>query len=322
MFAESLVSSLKARLGGDPALAAEDFCRFWTRPDGIVCAQHVQTPHSAIYRPHSHPEYGIVICLQGEVSKVQFGTHTIIGPGEVVISNSGIEHASGYLAGSAGSEAVCLTVEPRGLLGLLERFHLAAMGDESGPVFTGKFHSSILHDCARDLARELRTRDIGHEIVVEGLATRILVEAMRAWPRRQVGSCALDRTPRLSRRDFVRAYEFMRWCRKDAFRVGHLCEFLGTSEERFARLFLAATHSTPASFYNELLIERGCALLQEASLPVKTIGYDLGFRTCSHFIASFKRRMGMTPQDYRRQWFNGLAVADPASDALRSLPAG
>ena len=157
------------------------------------------------------------------------------------------------------------------------------MEAERGPVFTGKFSSAILRDCAVDIARELRTRDIGHEIVVEGLATRILVETLRAWPRQQVERCALDLTPRLPRRDFIRAYEFMRWCRKDAFRLQYLCQFLGTSEERFTRLFHSATQSTPANFYNQLLMERSCELLRDAGVAVKTIGYELGFKTSSHF---------------------------------------
>lgn len=242
-----------------------------------------------------------VICLQGEVSKAQLGLLTVVGPGEVVMSNSGIEHASGYLAGPRGCEAVCLTVEPRGLSGLLSPFHLPVMEAERGPVFTGKFSSTILRDCAVDIARELRTRDIGHEIVVEGLATRILVETLRAWPRQQVERCALDLTPRLPRRDFIRAYEFMRWCRKDAFRLQYLCQFLGTSEERFTRLFHSATQSTPANFYNQLLMERSCELLRDAGVAVKTIGYELGFKTSSHFTVCFKRQTGLTPQEYRRR---------------------
>jgi AraC-like DNA-binding protein len=306
MFGESITSSLKGQLFGGHDRGAEDFCKFWTRPDGLVCVQHVQAARNAIYRPHSHSEYGIVICLQGEVSKAQLGTLTVVGPGEVVMSNSGVEHASGYLAGPKGCEAVCLTVEPCGLTGFLSPFHLPAMEEERGPVFTGKFSSSALYDCAVDIARELRTRDIGHEIVVEGLASRILVETLRAWPRQQVEHCALDPTPRLPRRNFIRAYEFIRWCRKDAFRLHHLCEFLGTSEERFPRLFHGATQSTPANFYNQLLMERSCEQLRDAGVAVKTIGFELGFKTSSHFTVCFKRQTGMTPQEYRRRVLHEL----------------
>jgi AraC-like DNA-binding protein len=306
MFADSITSSLKSQLFGNRDRGAEDFCKFWTRLDGLVCVQHVQVAKNVIYRPHSHSEYGIVICLQGEVSKAQLGTITVIGPGEVVISNSGIEHASGYLAGPKGCEAVCLTIEPRGLTDILGPFHLPAINQGLGPVFTGKFSSAVLHDCAIDIARELRSCDIGHEIIVEGLAKRILVGTMRAWPRQQVDRCDLDRTPRLPRRDFIRAYEFMRWCRKDSFRLQNLCQFLGTSEERFARLFQTATQHTPASFYNQLLMERSCELLRDGGIAVKAISYELGFKTSSHFTVCFKRQFRITPQEYRQNYYKGL----------------
>ena len=49
----------------------------------------------------------------------------------------------------------------------------------------------------------------------------------------------------------------MRWHRKDEFRLKNLCRFPGSSEERFTRLFRAATNASPAQFYNRMLLERG-----------------------------------------------------------------
>jgi AraC family transcriptional regulator len=79
-----------------------------------------------------------------------------------------------------------------------------------------------------------------------------------------------------------------------------LCEFLGTSEERFTRLFRAATNVSPARFYGRMLLERGRGLLQEPAWSVKEIGNRLGFKTSSHFIVAFRREFGTTPQEHRR----------------------
>ena len=215
------------------------------------------------------------------------------------MSNSGIDHASGYLAGPKGYEAVCITVERRAMAGLLSGFRLPPLGEDRGPVFTGKFASRVHYESALDIARELGNRDLGHELVIEGLATRMLVETLRAWPRTHVEHGRIDVSPRLPRKEFVRAYEFMRWCKKDAFRLQHLCQFLGSSEERFTRLFLTATHTTPAHFYNELLMERSRELLRNPGVAVKAISFELGFKTSSHFIVSFRRQFGITPQEYR-----------------------
>ena len=245
MFSESLVTTIRSRLlvpAGEP----EEGFSFWTRPDGQLCLQHVRVAEDTLYRTHSHPEYGIVICLKGEVTKAQLGSTYVIGPGEVLMSNSGVEHASGYLAGTKGCEAICLTVERRALAGLLPGFKLPPLTEKASPVFTGKIRNDLLRDCALDIVREIENRELGHELVIEGLATRLLIETLRTWPRAEIACGRVDLRPNLPRRDFVRAYDFMRWCKKDAFRLQHLCRFLGSSEERFTRLFLAATHSTPA----------------------------------------------------------------------------
>jgi transcriptional regulator GlxA family with amidase domain len=158
-----------------------------------------------------------------------------------------------------------------------------------------------VHECGRAIARELRLGLPGHKIVIETLATRLLVEAMRAWPRGGIEKIASDLSPRLPRRDFVRAHEFMRWCRKDRFRLQHLCHYLGSSEERLNRLFLASTRQTPASFYNRMLLERAQDLLHDPQYSIKEIGFQLGFKTCSHFIAAFRREFATTPQEFRKR---------------------
>jgi transcriptional regulator GlxA family with amidase domain len=93
----------------------------------------------------------------------------------------------------------------------------------------------------------------------------------------------------------------MRGCRKENFRLQYLCRFLGSSEERFTRLFLSSTQQTPASFYNRMLLDRACQLLANLDLSIKEITFELGFKSSSHFIAAFRRQHGISPQKYREQ---------------------
>jgi transcriptional regulator GlxA family with amidase domain len=167
-------------------------------------------------------------------------------------------------------------------------------------VFLGKLNNRVLYHCARDIAQEMQHQRLGHQIILEGLALRILIETLRSWPRKAVENCEVDLTPRLPRRDFVRAYEFMRWCRKDTFRLQHLCRFLGSSEGRFTRLFRAATNTSPANFYNRLLLERGRDLLADKTMSIKEISFHLGYKTCSHFVVAFHREFGIPPHAYRQ----------------------
>ena len=247
-------------------------------------------------------EYTIVVCLEGEMFKAQSGAASYIGRGETMIGNPGVEHSSGYLERDGKScETICLTLEPRLVASLTEEFKLPLVNESSCAAFLGKVDNRIVHECAHSIAEELRTAQPGHKIVIETLATRIIVETLRSWPRANVTSIPTDHQPRLPRRDFVRAYEFMRWCRKENFRLQQLCQFLGSSQERFTRLFLASTRHTPASFYNRMLLARARDLLQNEGLSIKEIGFELGFRTSSHFIAAFRREYATSPQEYRQK---------------------
>lgn len=299
MFSESLVTVFEPKVVEVNPAGQELESAFWTRPDGRIQIQHFHPCRSVSYEPHTHSEYNVVICLAGAVSKTQMGVTETIEPGEAFLGNFGVEHTSSYLTGSKGCETVCVTADRRIFTELLDE--PPVLDGRRSPVFLGKICSRVLASCALDSAEELRHREIGHAIVLEGLVMRMLVETLRLWPRSGVERCEVDMTPRLPRRDFVRAYEFMRWCRKDAFRLEQLCRFLGTSEERFTRLFRAATHASPASFYNRMLLERGRELLQDRALSIKEISYQLGFRTSSHFVASFHRQFGTAPAEYRNR---------------------
>ena len=317
MFADSLVTLLDPGALGDAPAGTELGSRFWSRPDGQICVQHFRPTESVSYRPHTHSEYNIVICLAGAVSKTQMGSTHVIEPGETMMGNFGVEHASAYLTDARGGEAVSVTVDRRILTSLLEDAGLPSPSGRKSLVFLGKLDSPVLYSCALDITQELQHRELGHGIVLEGLAMRMLVEALRGWPRAGVELCEVDWIPRLPRRDFVRAYEFMRWCRKDAFRLQHLCRFLGTSEERFTRLFRAAIHASPAGFYNRMLLERGKDLLGDRHLSIKEVSYLLGFRTSSHFVAAFHRQFGLTPLEYRQFCGqSGPCVSDTARDIV------
>lgn len=47
-------------------------------------------------------------------------------------------------------------------------------------------------------------------------------------------------------------------------------------------------------------IYRAQELLQETDLPIKAIAIETGFKTCQHFITSFKKTTGFTPGQFQQ----------------------
>ena len=284
----------------------------WTGRNSQLCAQHFRSAADLSYPLHAHSEYTLFVCLAGEVLLGQLGQEQTLRPGEAAIINAGVLHYGSYrAAGAPGCEAVAIALRCESMAALTADFKLPHWRETTCPLFTGKVQDPVLLGCAREIALELKNVQPGQGIVIENLVSRLLIQTVRLWPAAGISSNRMDLSPRLSHGEFVRAYDFMRLCRKENFRLEKLCAFLGMSEERFARLFVASTDQTPANFYNRLLIEQAAGLLTLPKRSIKEIGFDLGFRTSSHFNVSFRRVYGVSPQRYREQH---LVTAAPSAD--------
>lgn len=267
-----------------------------------MCVQYFRPGADVFYPAHTHSEYTLVVCLSGEVVVQQLGQEQTLGPGEALFGNHGVPHSSSYQTRNGRPcEAVSISLDRRLMSVLTADFPIGSWDRATCPAFIGKVHDSSLADCAREIGRELKENRRGYKLIVETQAIRLLLETMRRWPHAGITEVQSDVIQRLPRHEFVRAHEFMRGCRKENFRLQLLCRHLGSSEERFTRLFLASTRQTPASFYNRMLLDRACHLLANPSLSVKEIAFDLGFKTSSHFIAAFRRTHQVSPQRYREQ---------------------
>ena len=87
---------------------------FWTREDGQMSLQSFRPESDLHFQPHTYSEYTLAICLEGEMAKSQLGQTEVIGPGESIIGNHGVEHSSSYRAAHGRRcEAVVLLVDRR-----------------------------------------------------------------------------------------------------------------------------------------------------------------------------------------------------------------
>jgi AraC family transcriptional regulator len=74
----------------------------------------------------------------------------------------------------------------------------------------------------------------------------------------------------------------------------------GYSRDHFLRMFRAATKCTPHQYFLRLRIERAQSLMTNRSLRIIDIAESCGFTSQSQFSRVFKRVIGVTPRQYRR----------------------
>jgi transcriptional regulator GlxA family with amidase domain len=81
--------------------------------------------------------------------------------------------------------------------------------------------------------------------------------------------------------------------------VSVLAKVACMSERNFSRTFVKDTKITPAEFVEGARVDKARVMLESGTAPLKTIAYECGLRDAHHLRAVFKRRMGVTPQQYR-----------------------
>jgi PAS domain S-box-containing protein len=89
---------------------------------------------------------------------------------------------------------------------------------------------------------------------------------------------------------------------REKLSIRQLAEMSGISLRQFERRFQNYFNLTPQQYLIKLRINESCDLLMQPDLNIGSIAVDLGFYDQSSFTVQFKKAMGLTPLQYRRQF--------------------
>ena len=81
--------------------------------------------------------------------------------------------------------------------------------------------------------------------------------------------------------------------------LDQLASAASLSVNHFIRAFRQQNGITPHQYVVLRRLERGMAMLRKPGESVTDISVILGFATPAHFVASFRRMMGVTPGAFR-----------------------
>lgn len=83
--------------------------------------------------------------------------------------------------------------------------------------------------------------------------------------------------------------------------LNDLAEQLGVSGRYLNSLFLQTFGFSPYAYFVRLRIRKSKEMLvSQPELTVKTISQQVGFRDVSHFVATFRKQSGTTPEQFRK----------------------
>jgi AraC family transcriptional regulator, arabinose operon regulatory protein len=75
----------------------------------------------------------------------------------------------------------------------------------------------------------------------------------------------------------------------------------GYSPTYFTTLFRKETNYAPLSYFSHLKVLKACEFLDYTRMKVKEISFQLGYSDPYYFTRDFKKKMGMSPRQYRNR---------------------
>ena len=82
--------------------------------------------------------------------------------------------------------------------------------------------------------------------------------------------------------------------------IQRVAENMGVSYSNFRKLFKEHTGLSPATYQQDLRIQRAKELLSSTSMSIKEIAYRLNFESPDYFSAKFKQKTGRKPSELRQ----------------------
>ena len=126
-------------------------------------------------------------------------------------------------------------------------------------------------------------------------------KTMEILARMQAGTPPMRSLPRLQ--EIVR--EARRLLEADPGgmpQIDELIQRFGISRAHFFRAFKQQTGDTPYQYHLQLAMRRAGEMLRNSPLSIKQIAFAIGFNSPYHFSKLFKKKIGASPTEYRRQW--------------------
>ncbi|MBO5287030.1 MAG: helix-turn-helix transcriptional regulator [Clostridia bacterium] len=175
--------------------------------------------------------------------------------------------------------------------------------------FTGSHVEKILTDLGFSLEPHIlenefspKIKDLFYKMVEQNIANAPFLQYSLACLLEQILlTIAVNREKNNGYRTLKNSIKYIHANYTEKIQIPHLAKMEGLSNSRYITLFTKEFGKTPSEYILELRLGRANELLLTTDMPISLVGSASGYKDQYFFSKIFKKHMGMSPYEYRKQ---------------------
>jgi len=256
---------------------------------------HVSSQHDSLdhdlkmtdpVRLHSHKFTEIMLVTQGSATFLYNTKHCNVNKGDMIIVNPGILHLETWT-----DEFTFYTI------GVLD---LIIPENNQQFVYSTGIHLDTYRFYFHTLMDEVRNKSRDYKKIMKNAFENICILLRRDIVKIEQGAKANTEKP--TQNAALLAKEFIEANYLQDITLDILCQIAYLSPQHLIRQFKALTGYPPHKYLSRVRIKVAAANLLQRDNTIRQIGELSGFNDPHTFILSFKKMIGMTPQQFREKY--------------------
>lgn len=254
---------------------------------------------------HSHPEFELVYILESHGKRIIGNAVESFESGDMVFLGDDIPHVwlndEIFYKGINSLKAKAIVIYfSRDLFGDsfyelpeaqdVKKFFSQAI---KGVSITGQTNALI----SKKMEKLLKKK--GFEVVM-GLI-EILFLLSKSKDLRYINDNSYVSTNDENKNDrLAEVFQYVKSNYKEEISLDEIAKIANLTPTSFCRMFKSKTKKPFVEYLNEIRVSNACKYLIETDLGISEIAYECGYKTASNFNKLFKKLIGTTPKEYRK----------------------
>lgn len=237
-----------------------------------------------VIAPHRHGQLHQVFFIEAGTAKISLDGHyfDISGPFVLNIPRNVI-HEFSFSQGTSGWVLTIPVSELPEIYGEKRLDLTRAFSARPTSTLSDLFH--IIH-------QEFESLREGRGVLLRALGLQIACHMLRLEPDNEVKETRSDRLFEAFQA-LAQAHHSERW------QINQYADALRISRTHLHRICREATGLSALALVEDQSVKEACRQLAYTKRGISEIGYDLGFDDPSYFSRVFKRKVGLSPKEYR-----------------------